>query len=150
MALDILPTVNSLLGLKPGDGLRGRNLLPLMDGKQTADFNRRSLFAESREYPPRRALSPEHWTSVRRFSVRDGHWKLIRTTTGETELYDLAADQNERADVYEKNPAVARRLDRILDKWLAKIPEGEEAGTDNLTDEDRRRLKSLGYVGGRP
>ncbi|MCZ6747439.1 MAG: sulfatase [Acidobacteria bacterium] len=148
--LDILPTVSSLLDLKPGDGLRGRNLLPLMAGKQAGEFNRRPLFAESREYPPRRALSPEHWTSVRRFSVRDGSWKLIRATSGEAELYDLAADQNELADLHEENPAVARRLGRVLDKWLAKIPKGEAAGTDNLTDEDRRRLKSLGYVGGQP
>jgi arylsulfatase A-like enzyme len=148
--LDILPTLADLLRLDEDEGWRGLSLRPLLAGQDQENLDGRLLFGESRQYPPRRELSPDHWTGIRRFSVRDGRWKLIRTTEGKMELFDLRADRGELADLHRENTSVTRRLARALDDWLATVPEGEPAPTDALSDEDRRRLKSLGYAGGSP
>ena len=148
--LDVLPTLADLLHLEADDKWRGLSLRPALDGREQEDLDGRLLFSESRQYPPRRELSPDHWTGVRRFSVRGGRWKLIRTTEGVTELFDLRADQGELADVHRENVATTRRLTRALDDWLQRISQGEPAPGNSLSEEDRRRLRSLGYASDSP
>ena len=75
---------------------------------------------------------------------------LGNTTDGQMELFDLRADRGELADLHRENATVTRRLSRALDDWLATVPEGEPAPTDALSEEDRRRLKTLGYAGDSP
>jgi arylsulfatase A-like enzyme len=148
--LDLLPTLADVLHLEGDDSWRGLSLRPALGGQDQEDLDGRLLFSESRQYPPRRELSPDHWTGVRRFSVRDGRWKLIRTTEGTMELFDLRADRGERADVHRENVSVTRRLTRALDDWLQRVPQGEPASGSSLSDEDRRRLRSLGYASDSP
>jgi len=65
------------------------------------------------------------------------------------QLFDLRADPYERTNLATKNPEIAgkmrTRLREILDRCEAAAP--QEAGNPvQLTEEERKRLESLGYV----
>lgn len=53
---------------------------------------------------------------IHRGAIRKGQWKLVKTATlpGKTELFDLAKDPGEKADVAAQNPEVVRDLEARL------------------------------------
>jgi arylsulfatase A-like enzyme len=56
-----------------------------------------------------------YWEFQGKQVVRMGSWKGIRNAaTGAFELYDLAKDIGEKADVAAANPAVVSRLEAIM------------------------------------
>lgn len=71
--------------------------------------------------------------------------KVIRS--GVTEVYDLAADPRERNDLASRSEP-KREVRAALSDYLAKLPSPPKASDAALSDEDRKRLASLGYVAG--
>ena len=71
--------------------------------------------------------------------------KVIRS--GVTEVYDLAADPRERNDLGSRSEP-KREVRAALADYLAKLPTAPTASDAALSDEDRKRLASLGYVAG--
>ena len=71
--------------------------------------------------------------------------KVIRS--GATEVYDLAADPHERNDLA-RSSEPKREIRAALADYLAKLPAAPTASDAGLSDEDRKRLASLGYVAG--
>ncbi len=133
--LDVAPTVLALAGLPAGGGMRGRD-----------------LFGAA---PPPGSIVLEaiHGDQL---SIRDGSWKLIRTLrdvsyapdfereAGTVELYDMAADPNERENVVAAHPERRLALEQGLDVWLTAHPAaGARAPAANDRAED---LRALGYV----
>ena len=70
-----------------------------------------------------------HHSSGGMFAIRDGRWKLVagngsggrEKPSGEPfgrpyQLFDLEADPSERRNVYDRNPAVATRLEQALER----------------------------------
>jgi arylsulfatase A-like enzyme len=107
--LDIMPTILGLVGVAPDQKLaaqiKGRNLVPLLLGRETAGED---VFMET-DY--------RLFTHKRGLRTVDG-WKLIHTLeTGKVELYNLTKDPGESADLAASNPAKAKELD---DKLLAQ------------------------------
>jgi hypothetical protein len=53
---------------------------------------------------------------IYRGAIRKGQWKLVKTATlpGKTELFDLARDPGEKANVAEQNPEVVADLEARL------------------------------------
>lgn len=143
--LDVMPTILDFLDLEEPDGVRGDSLMNLMT-KERRKRPTHHAFSESRVYPPKKPRGPAHWTKVRRHSVRTPRWKLVRTTEGEEILYDLNADPEELADISASNRKQTRRLGRALTRWLASIPEVLDRAEPELSEEDREKLKSLGYI----
>jgi hypothetical protein len=101
------------------------------------------VFAES--YPDDHRL-----TLSRRFdrierAIFDATYKLIVSTAGKRELYDLSSDPNERRNLYTKNGEIARQLEARLAAWTktSTRPAGHKVQVDPAV---RERLKSLGYV----
>lgn len=95
----------------------------------------------------------------RRFvAIYDGPWKLIRSSAGERELYDRAADPGELRDLAAREPERLAAMEAALDAWLAAnppppdapLPEGERerrrAGRVPRGDELREQLEALGYA----
>jgi tetratricopeptide (TPR) repeat protein len=78
--------------------------------------------------------------------LRAGRYKVIKAPR--PELYDLASDPAETANVYESQRAVARdllaRLDELMERTARGAPAPEAA---NLDEETLERLSALGYVG---
>jgi hypothetical protein len=68
--------------------------------------------------------------------------KLIKSTNGDVELYNLAQDPQEETDIYGSD-FKARGLENKLDQWLELTEEPPDAPLDKKTME---RLKSLGYA----
>jgi arylsulfatase len=147
--VDVMPTMVDLLGLEIPEGSRpgvdGRSLLPYLTNGSLPE---RPVFAECGEsfYPAfaRRRLSFDVPGRLR--TVLLGKLKLVWTPGRkgdlEYDLYDLDADPHETADLYEGNPRRAAPLRALLHKWAER--DGATSGT--ISEEDRERLRSLGYL----
>jgi arylsulfatase A-like enzyme len=107
---------------------------------------RRASFAECYPHPPARALG-ERFRHEARAVVADG-WKLILSSSsagGHAELYDLARDPGETADLAAAQPGRVASLRALLESTL---PPGEprRRGGRPGGSELERSLRSLGYV----
>jgi tetratricopeptide (TPR) repeat protein len=127
--VQVMPTLLELAGVEAPPGLDGRSAL---DAAQ-----RGTAFAE--------ALFPKlnfGWSASR--SIRDGKWKYIESAR--PELYDLAADPRETANVIETHPDVAEKLRQNLRRHYARGGALAAPGT-GPDDATRERLEGLGYLG---
>ncbi len=110
--LDIMPTILALVGIPQSPRLKGqlkgKSLVPLMTGRETAGED---VFMET-DY--------RLFTHKRGLRTRDG-WKLIHTLeTGKIELFDLSSDPQEMADLSASQPGRVKELD---DRLLAHYRE---------------------------
>jgi arylsulfatase A-like enzyme len=110
--LDIFPTVCDLLRVEPPPWLRGRSLVPLVQGK-THDIHDALYFEVNYHaaYEPMRAVRTKRWKYIRRFDGRstpvlpncdDGESKTLwldhswrERSLPEESLFDLVFDPNE-------------------------------------------------------
>ncbi len=135
--VDVLPTLLELLGMDGGDEIQGESLVPLMDGRQD----------QRGEVPVLAEASLMAVKTVRQRSLALGDWKLIEHLIPEAppELYDLRRDPGEQHDLMAVEPHEAQRLRVRLADLLESLPEAEGAVT-TLSEEEIRKLRSLGYV----
>jgi tetratricopeptide (TPR) repeat protein len=80
------------------------------------------------------------WSAL--LGVRSGRFKYIRAPR--PELYDLALDPGETRNRVAEDPALAAELDGLLERHLAGPRRAAPAV--ELPEEDRARLRSLGYL----
>jgi hypothetical protein len=84
---------------------------------------------------------------VRR-AVFEWPYKLIHSSDGQHELYDLEADPREERNLYAERLDVVERLAIALHELLSTKPDPvSELELDPLDDDLRRQLKALGYLG---
>jgi arylsulfatase A-like enzyme/tetratricopeptide (TPR) repeat protein len=136
--VDVFPTVLALAGIETRDKVHGRSLLPLMRNPQ----GRETAYAYCESMTPSLQFG---WSALH--CLRSERYKLIQAPR--PELFDLSADPGEQTNIFDRNPAVARRLGRELDRLMAltsrDAPAPEAVDLDKETAE---RLAALGYVGG--
>jgi arylsulfatase A-like enzyme len=78
----------------------------------------------------------------------DWPWKLISSSDGAHELYDLSHDPYESDNRYETAPEVAQRLTTSLHEFFAgRMRSNARVDQTPLSEEELERLRSLGYVG---
>ncbi len=138
--VDLAPTLLELLGLPPGEGLDGRSLVPLWEGRERDD---RTAYLE--------ALTPElnfGWAPLR--ALRTSRFKVIDAPR--PEAYDLGSDpaesQNLAVDGAALPPAAGELADRLARAAAADpFARGEQQPGD-VPAETRQKLAALGYVGG--
>ncbi len=83
-----------------------------------------------------------------RTAVYDWPYKYIFSSDGKHELFNLETDRGESSNLLEAQPGVAARLDKRLSEFMASRERSEEmVEQPPLSDEERKRLKSLGYIG---
>jgi arylsulfatase A-like enzyme len=131
--VDVYPTVLREVGLPLSDDLVGLPL-PRTPGEAHQD---RIVFSEtSRRAELRAAVS-------RRY-------KLIMTLPEKTyEFYDLELDPGERNNLASAGGPEYQRHREALDDWLREMAQGPRLdATVDLTDDEIRRLRSLGYADG--
>ncbi len=125
--IDVLPTLVAWLGLEPPPGVRGVSLLA--DGADPA----RPIFFETQRLRDLRG-------------VVVGDQKLILDLeTGKTLLFDLAADPREQRDLSDERPDEVLALKQLVEAWGAQ-DNGADGTHVELSDEERERLKALGYL----
>jgi arylsulfatase A-like enzyme len=118
--IDFLPTLMDLSGLDVPGHIRGRSLMPLIEGKvkkwRQACFSEldhsQSMYTELRQGTGRRVM------------VRTRDWKLIyfmdsRVADKDGALYNLKKDPHEQVNLYNRPGyrRVIRRLETLAEKW---------------------------------
>ena len=98
---------------------------------------------------------PAFWKLVRwdRFNrqravIYDWSYKLVQSSDGKHELYDLESDPGEMENLFARKSDVAAemrdRFDRFKSGRVERLEPGEEAR--ELTPEQIKELKALGYL----
>ena len=141
--VDIVPTILDLLDIDAEPGMRGRSLLPLIDGEPAGETY---ALSESDTCKEKRSVRPCAPAGIggKIFSLRSGRFKLIVDPNAPPMLFDLDTDPAETVNRLPAHPEVARALDVRLRGLLA----GDRGAADRqqLDRETTERLRALGYV----
>jgi choline-sulfatase len=139
--VDVAPTLLALAGVpvgKAATGLDGRGLLPLPagDGCSRQTYSETFLPFFAYKWYPLRSLSDDHFLYMK---------------APKSSLYDLTADPGETRDLAAAQTRSAQSWDGRLTALLRAM--GETLNTpvrpeNVLSEEQRRQLASLGYLGG--
>lgn len=131
--IDVAPTVLDFLHVAAPPSFEGRSLL---DAGGERDVYSESLYAHD----------GFGWAPLR--SLREGSYKYIEAP--HPELYNLAADPHEQANLYGKDPARAQGLRVKVRKLVASHAPKEPASPAAISPRTRALLASLGYLSGGP
>jgi arylsulfatase A-like enzyme len=104
--VDWMPTLCRVAGVTPKKDLDwdGQDIWPPITG-------------EERNAPPRTL----YWKTPKEFGLRHGDWKLIVAADGSRkELFDLAADPNEKSDLAAAQPERVAELVEVLERTKEK------------------------------
>ncbi len=150
--VDVTPTLVELLDLEVSDdvkrGFQGRSLAPYLKGRSLPP---RPVFAEcGMSFYPDMIERRVRFDVAGRFRAAiQGPWKLIwapfQTDRLAYELYDLESDPHETRNLYHPSHPAAAELRPLLQAWMAR--DTEIGPTEEISEEDLERLRSLGYVG---
>lgn len=129
--VDIVPTVLDLAKAPIPGNLRGKTLVPLLDGDTRGAT---LVYAES-------LYGHYHHGWRERLSITDGRYRFVSGASDE--LYDLEKDPGELRNIVDAQPEVASRMRAAL-KTFAAGPLPKMAA---MTPADREMLDAFGYVG---
>jgi arylsulfatase A-like enzyme len=133
-AIDIMPTILELCGVRTPAEAQGRSMAPLLRDEKTEWTEQAFVEADWR--------NEKH--DIKR-ALRTDRYKLYYDRhTGREELYDLAKDPGEKLNIIDSQPKIAEPLRRELKKWMAA--ERGKPVRIKLTEEEKSRLKALGYL----
>ncbi len=164
--IDTVPTVLDVLGIPVGpEGLDGRSLLPLVDGRGR---ERREIFSEKYMQPPAIVPFPNADPGLHTVAIYDFPYKLVfcvhrpgdwtkysppppPAPPVEVHLFNLGTDPRETANLADREPQVARKLVERIKAFYAAAP-APRPRTKRSRDDARltEHLKTLGYVDQRP
>lgn len=99
ISLDVAATANALAGLPDDPVLDGVNLIPYLRGEKK-DAPHEVLF----------------WRWSGQAAIRKGNWKYL-TGGGRKYLFDLKSDQEEKNNLLQQHPELAKSLHADLEAW---------------------------------
>lgn len=169
-SIDIAPTVLDVLGIPINEQFQGRSLLPLVKGEKNGE-ERVYAFGEASKTGAR-FIRTNKWKFIS--GIRDIDEIILhlrpsdnvniadRIIEGE-QLYDLENDPLERHNLIEQEKKVANELREKLMNWVGAnvefaarlefesqakygVKAPPESNKVELTEEEKERLKGLGYV----
>lgn len=152
--VDVGPTVLALAGAPDTRKTEGRSLVPLLDapgplGRMLAWLGG-SDAAEAEATAYSELSRPTDTAPVVRHvrSLRADGWHFFTGESGEEELYDAAADPGELTDLRRREEAAAASMRARLEAIHARSRRDAPADPATVapTEEERERLKALGYA----
>jgi len=140
--IDLMPTILGLAGLPVPRSLPGRDLTARFTGPTGPEVPAPVLFSE------------ERFAVVDKLSVRAGDLKLIFNNDGPAlwragshlELYDLARDPGEKANLVASRPIAVAFLQQRLDAFRRAQARAGAAERVALSADEREQLRALGYA----
>jgi arylsulfatase A-like enzyme len=154
---DIFPTILDFLNMEadlenlkfPGYSLLPNNLEHIESTHCLAEYlqPQPSIDELRSRYP---GFDPSQYDRSLRSIIDADGYKLIWSSDGKHELYDLNLDPSENNNIVGINPTKAKELDRLLASYLPPLDENlGERVPSQLAIEDpsiRKRLQDLGYL----
>ncbi len=134
--IDILPTVIGLFNLKQLTGIAGKDLMPLIQGRDKEIHPQ--ILCES--------LCPElNFGCSRLEGIRTSEWKYIYAP--KPELFHLAEDPDEKNNLFEREGYDHNKWKTFFDKIKKDYqPATWIAQQKKLDPETEQKLRSLGYI----
>ena len=133
--IDVMPTILDMIKVSPGKAIQGQSCLDVVKGKR----GKVPPFYFETYFP----LENFGWSPLT--GLIDGEWKLIQAP--KPELYNLKADPEENQNVFQKEARISRRMLKSLEQFKKDHSIDRTGQKKKLTEEEERRLKSLGYFG---
>jgi len=128
---DIVPTLLATASLEPAASVTGVDLSRSASGNE----------------PPPRLFIARTAHGVPAYALRTLRWKIILPASGHGQLFDLASDPGELANLSLDNRPLFVALGQLLTWNLGGRPAGDsQTPTTDLPEEDRKMLEALGYV----
>lgn len=133
--VDIVPTVQNLLGITSGPEVDG---VPLLSGRPDAD---RAIYVDSKM-----AYYCARWSPL--YALRRHASKFILAP--QPEYYQLSSDPGELRNLYDEAPPGMADLESALVEFVKRAESAPDAGLGarQMSEEEERRLGALGYVRG--
>jgi arylsulfatase A-like enzyme len=143
--VDLVPTILGLAGHSDSAAhLQGQTLAPVLRGERSLDSGR-PVYLYRRLYETGKRVSGV-LAKGQQFGIRRERWKYIEAPEeGRTELFDLESDPGELENLYAALPDRASQLAAELEGWRRSHARGEARRVE-ISEEDRLRLRQLGYV----
>jgi len=128
---DLFPTLCAAANVVAPTGLHGRNVLPVLAGREAGE--------------------PYAYSELvgRRYALRSQDWKFIASFQGGRQLFNLADDPGETANLVNSAPATADKMERILAAALSTAINDSKhitKCTAPVSPAVLSRLQALGYV----
>ena len=120
--IDVLPTLCDIADVEipaaVADKVEGRSFAPLLRGARIA-WPDRPLVTHVGRWDRGKAAE----SAYRNCRIREGQWSLVnvKNRPDSWELYDIAADPGEQADVAKDHPDVVKRLAAAYDAWWQSV-----------------------------
>jgi arylsulfatase A-like enzyme len=145
--VDVFPTLLSFLGYKP-PAVDGISLLA--DMFSYTGKSERPIFSESSQPHARfdKNIRNLEWINdLNSASVRVSDYKYINVPWKSYDgVFQIPEDPTEAKNLAGKEPDVMKELQSQLRDWRSKALTGNVDTSFELTDEEREKLQSLGYV----
>jgi arylsulfatase A-like enzyme len=137
-SVDVAPTMLDYCLDHKGFPNQGMSLRPVIQAGAPSDN-----LAISQRPANFNAKSPYY--NFNQWAVIRDNYKLIIGDNGDTELYDLERDWEEKVDISKQNAALIEEFSADLQDWLSVTPEAEVKET-RRTKAEINVLKALGYI----
>jgi arylsulfatase A-like enzyme len=148
---DIMPTILREAGARVSDlGLDGRDLVPLLAGRERGDREFLAELAANRmgsRIPPKIAVNSGRMKLILNQPYRPEDLAFFTApppAMAQVEVYGLDQDPQEKRNAADENAAVARGLVRRIEELAAKLRK-RRVGETILSEELREQLRALGY-----
>jgi len=148
---DLYATVTELLGIEHDSLPDCMSLTPLMGvSKPGVQYERTVVVSETCHRDNPLQFISDRW---RRYSVRTDAEKYMHTEKYDTEeLYNLRLDPNETNNIAQDNTSSLKHYRAVKESFLKSVsaglpqPSATELRPVPFSEEDRRRLRALGYL----
>ena len=156
--LDIMPTILELAGIQGPTNMQGRSLVSLLNGTGVATWQEQPAITQTMvdtDPPPGSASSNK--VAKPHIGIIDHGWKLVRKEVdpeAQQELYEHPIDNLNLTNVIKSEGPASRvkALAGTLETWKSRARAAQlasdETMTQQMSSEELRRLRALGYVGG--